>query len=134
MGTTDFILSFANLLKKSGLSPDQLHGVVEIEAEKVISMIKLLLRGVHVDEKWYRKTYDDVDAAIKNGLYDSSKHHFVEDGYFEGRRPGPVRVDEAWYVATYPDVAEGIELGEIQSAQEHFDEHGYQEGRLPAAY
>jgi hypothetical protein len=134
MGTTDYILPYANLLAKSGLSPDHLHGVVEIDADKLVSMVKHLLRGVHVDEKWYRKTYDDVDGAIKNGSYGSSKHHFVEDGYFEGRRPGPVRVDEAWYMETYPDVAEGIELGEIQSAQEHFDEHGYQEGRLPSAY
>ena len=97
-------------------------------------MIKHLLRGVHVDEEWYRRTYDDVDAAIKGGAYESAKHHFVEDGYFEGRRPCPVRVDEAWYVATYPDVAEGMELGDIQSAQEHFDQHGYREGRFPAAY
>lgn len=134
MGTTNYILPYANLLEKSGLSPGDLHGVVEIEAHKLVSMVKQLLRGVHVDEKWYRKTYDDVDEAIKNGLYDSSKHHFVEDGYFEGRRPGPVRVDEAWYVAAYPDVAEGLELGDILSAQEHFDEHGFQEGRLPSAY
>jgi hypothetical protein len=134
MRMTGFILSFENLMKKSGLSPDDLRGNAEIDAEKVRSIIKHLLRGVHVDEEWYRKTYDDVDAAIKNGSYESSKHHFVEVGYFEGRRPGPVRVNEAWYVETYPDVAEGIELGEIQSAQEHFDEHGYQEGRLPSAY
>jgi len=134
MGTTDFILPFASLLKNSGLGPDELHGVVEIEADKLVSMVKHLLRGVHVDETWYRKAYDDVDCAIKDGLYESSKHHFVEDGYFEGRRPGPVRVDEAWYVTAYADVAEGLELGEIQSAQQHFDEHGYQEGRLPSAY
>lgn len=132
--TTDFILSFEQLLRRSGFKPEELHDLVEIEADKIISMVKFLLRGIHVDEEWYRRTYDDVDAAIKNGSYDSSKHHFVEDGYFEGRRPGPVRVDETWYVETYPDVAEGIELGEIHSAQEHFEQHGYQEGRLPAAY
>jgi hypothetical protein len=134
MSSSDYIMPFANLLKNSGLTAEQLEGVVEIEAGQLVSIIKHLLRGVPVDEKWYRKTYDDVDLAITSGSYESSKHHFVEEGYFEGRRPGPVRVDEAWYVAAYPDVAEGIELGDLQSAQEHFDAHGSQEGRLPAAY
>jgi hypothetical protein len=134
MGTTDYVLTYANLLKKLGLRPEDLHGLVEIEADKLVSMLKHLLRGVHVDEEWYRKRYDDVDDAIKRGTYESSKHHFVEDGYFEGRRPGPVKVDEAWYVGAYPDIAEGLELGDIQSAQQHFDEYGIQEGRLPSAY
>jgi hypothetical protein len=132
--TTESILSFTNLFKRLGLNSDDLHGVVEIEAENIISLVKYLLRGVHVDEEWYRKTYEDVDLAIKSGSYESSKRHFVEEGYFEGRCAGPVEVDEAWYLAAYPDVAESIELGYIRSAQEHFDQHGYQEGRMPAAY
>jgi hypothetical protein len=134
MVATDFILSYANLLKQAGLSPEKLRGVVKIEADKIIALLKHLLRGIHVDEAWYRKKYEDVDLAIKSGSYESAKHHFVEDGYFEGRQPGPVQVDEAWYLAAYPDVAESIELGDIASAQDHFDRHGYQEGRMPAAY
>jgi hypothetical protein len=55
----------------------------------------------------------------------------VNDGYFEGRLPAPIRVDEAWYLRRYPDVAEGIRKGILTSAQEHFDMDGYKEGRLP---
>lgn len=133
-GTTEFVTPYENLLKSADLSPSRLPATVKIERESLINIIKSLLRGVHVDEEWYRRTYTDVDAAIVAGSYTSAKHHFVEDGYFEGRRAGPVVVDEAWYKTVYSDVAEGMELGEIQSAQSHFEEHGYREGRLPSAY
>jgi hypothetical protein len=105
-----------------------------VEASDVIKVIRLMLRGVSVDEAWYRRTYQDVDSAIQSGQYSSAKHHFVENGYFEGRRPGPVIVDDQWYLDTYPDVAEGIENGEIDSPQRHFEEHGYSEGRFPRQY
>jgi hypothetical protein len=97
-------------------------------------LIKALLRGFCIDEQWYRTVYPDVDSAIKDGAYKSAKHHFVENGYFEGRRAGRVVVDESWYLKTYHDIAEGIESGEIQSCQEHFDKHGESEGRFPREY
>lgn len=102
--------------------------------DEFVKLVKLLLRGVEVDENWYLKTYPDVEEAIKVGTFRSAKHHFVEEGYFEGRRPGEMNFDEAWYVATYEDVAASIEIGEIHSAEEHFLMHGYTEGRLPSEY
>ena len=60
-----------------------------------------------------------------------TEHHFVEDGYFEGRLPFPMKVDERWYMTQYPDVADSVRRGILQSAQAHFDEDGYREGRLP---
>jgi hypothetical protein len=127
-----FLFSYENLLRSAGLEPVELPKVVEIEREAFVTLIKKLLLAVDIDEDWYRKQNPDVDAAIATGTYRSGKHHFVEEGYFEGRRGGPVKVDEEWYKKTYPDVAEGIDLGEIASAQEHFDEFGFHEGRLPA--
>jgi hypothetical protein len=64
-------------------------------------------------------------------LFRSTRDHFVQNGYFEGRRPHEIEVDEEWYLAHYDDVAEGVETGEIGSASEHFHRHGYREGRLP---
>ena len=72
--------------------------------------------------------------AIKAGTFKSAKHHFVENGYFEGRLPAEFHVDEAWYLTAYPDVADGIGTGEILSATEHFLTNGYAEGRLPSEY
>jgi hypothetical protein len=67
-------------------------------------------------------------------MFKSPKHHFVENGYFEGRRPAQFEVDVEWYLTTYPDVADGIEAGKIVSATEHFLSNGYAEGRLPSEY
>jgi len=98
----------------------------------LIDIVKLLLRGVTIDEKWYLAQYPDVAEAIEGGMFKSAKHHFVENGYFEGRRSAQFEVDE--YLTTYPDVADGIEAGNIVSATEHFLSNGYAEGRLPSEY
>ena len=97
-------------------------------------IIKLLLRGTTVDEKWYLEEYPDVADAIRDGAFRSARHHFIENGYFEGRRPCQFEVDAEWYLQHYPDVADGVSAGTITSAEEHFDRDGYAEGRLPAEY
>lgn len=90
-----------------------------------------MIAGIEVDEAWYLQTYEDIAGAIKEGAVQSAKQHFIDDGYFEGRRPFPIKVDERWYLAQNPDVADSIGRGDIGSAQEHFDKDGYREGRLP---
>jgi hypothetical protein len=102
--------------------------------DDVVEIVKLLLRGAAFDEKWYLATHTDVAEAVKAGTFKSGRHHFIEVGYFEGRRPCDFEVDEKWYLETYPDVAEGISKGDIQSARQHFNEHGYEEGRFPAEW
>ncbi len=100
--------------------------------DEIVEVIKLLLRGVAFDEKWYLSRYADVAEAVKDGTFKSGRHHFIEVGYFEGRHPRNFEVDEKWYLETYPDVAENIAKGEIKSARQHFIQHGYDEGRLPS--
>lgn len=131
-GTTNFIVPYKNLMKIIGVDPVDVPKSVKIERESFLLFLRTALRGIQVDEVWYRRVYPDVDAAIKDGTYKSAKHHFVENGYFEGRRPSPIVVDEQWYKTAYPDIAEGIELGDIRSAQSHFEDHGYDEGRFPS--
>lgn len=97
-------------------------------------IIKLLLRGVTIDEKWYLREYPDVADAIRDGAFRSARHHFIENGYFEGRRPCRFEVDAEWYLQQYPDVADGVSAGTITSAEEHFQRDGYAEGRRPAEY
>ena len=41
----------------------------------------------------------------------SAQQHFVDDGYFEGRLPFPMRVDEKWYLQQNPDVADSVSHG-----------------------
>ncbi|MGE0225715.1 MAG: hypothetical protein AB7S57_20765 [Acetobacteraceae bacterium] len=104
---------------------------VNMSYEDFIAILRKMISGVDVDQTWYTTTYEDIGKAIRDGVIRSAKQHFVDDGYFEGRLPFPIRVDEAWYMQQYPDVADSVRKGILRSAQGHFDEDGYREGRLP---
>ncbi len=108
-------------------------GQVQVTAsyEDFLSLLRLLLVSVEIDEKWYSRKYEDIDRAVKSGEIRSPRRHFVDDGYFEGREPFPITVDPEWYLAEYSDVAESVRRGDFASAQAHFDQDGYREGRLP---
>jgi hypothetical protein len=99
--------------------------------EELVQMIRRLLIGVEVDEKWYMQRYPDIADAIRQGIVASAQSHFVNDGYFEGRLPFPIRVDERYYLSKNEGVADYIRRGMLESGQQHFDENGYMEGRLP---
>jgi hypothetical protein len=107
---------------------------IDSSYDDFIEVVKLLLRGIEFDEKWYLSRYPDVAEAVKAGAMKSGRYHFIEVGYFEGRRPREFEVDEKWYLASYPDVAENIAKRNLKSAHQHFNEHGYDEGRLPAEW
>ena len=95
------------------------------------SLVRTLLQGIEVNEAWYLTQYPDVAEAVRDGIVNSAREHFLNDGYFEGRAPFPIQVDEAWYLEQNPGVAEYIARGELESAQQHFEEYGYREGRKP---
>ncbi len=99
--------------------------------EEVVGLIKMMLASVRVDDAWYRRRYPDVSAAVDAGEYQSTRHHFIEHGYFENRLPCRLSIDETWYIQSNGDVLAGIRNGEIESAEEHFNQYGYAEGRLP---
>ena len=107
------------------------RGKTESLHEDILGLIKMMLASVHVDDAWYRRCYPDVSAAVDAGEYQSTKHHFIEHGYFENRLPCRLSVDETWYIQSNDDVLAGIRNGEIESAEEHFNQYGYAEGRLP---
>jgi hypothetical protein len=106
---------------------------VSLSYEDFIRLLRMMIAGIEVDEAWYLTVHQDIARAVNAGAVASAKQHFVDDGYFEGRLPGPMMVDERWYLERYPDVAEGVRKGVITSGQQHFAEDGYREGRLPFA-
>jgi hypothetical protein len=126
-----YLIPYARLRELLGLDGNDAPSVV-LNPDRLEHAVRMLLRAVHVDEDWYGRQYPDVREAIAKGVFRSAKHHFIESGYFEGRRPAPVLVDEEWYARAYPDVGESVEFGELGSCQEHFDRYGESEGRLPA--
>lgn len=99
--------------------------------DSFLKIIKMFTAAMDVDESWYLSHNDDIARVVREGRLRSGRRHFVDDGYFEGRLPFPIKVDERWYLAQNPDVAEDVRRGVMASGQAHFEEFGYQEGRLP---
>ncbi len=106
---------------------------VSLSYDDFIGILRMMLLAVEVDEAWYLKQHDDIAEAVKQGSVASARQHFLDDGFFEGRKPFPMPVDEGWYLAQYPDVAENVRKGVVTSGEQHFTEDGYREGRLPYA-
>jgi hypothetical protein len=118
---------------KSYLTISDVRGelMVSCEYENLVQMVRRLIEGVQVDAAWYLERYPDIALAIRQGTIASPQSHFVNDGYFEGRMPFPMRVDERYYLARNEGVADYVRKGMLESGQQHFDENGYAEGRLP---
>ncbi len=122
--------SYSYLMSDAG--PSSGH-YVELQEAKLLTLIRLLLGTVDVNEAWYLRTNPDVEAVVRSGGLKSGRDHYISAGYFENRLPRPVAVDEDWYLAEYPDVAEAIRSGGVSSAAAHFERSGFLEGRLPCA-
>lgn len=131
MTAKNYVIPFRALLRQAGVEKAIESDSITLSQDQLHKLIRKLLLAAPFDEAWYKKTYPDVEHAITAGVAKSAKEHYLTNGYFEGRWPGPIKVDEKYYISTYPDVAEGIEFGETISAQDHFDRHGFAEGRLP---
>ena len=129
-----YLPPFTFLQQKYQITAANDRDSVNLAYQDFLEIARLFLRAVPIDEEWYLDEYPDVAEAIKAGQFKSPKHHFVENGYLEGRRPRPFEVDEAWYLAANPDVADGVRAGHIASALEHFATDGYVEGRLASEY
>ncbi|WP_160329367.1 DUF4214 domain-containing protein [Methylobacterium sp. GXS13] len=75
------------------------------------------------DSAWYLKHNPDVAAAGHDPMM-----HFLKDGSYEGRSPGP-DFDAIAYLTLYPDVVrEGVE------PWLHFAMHGRVEGRIALSF
>ena len=127
-----YVAPFAFLKKKYKINATSDIDRVSLSFRDFSEIIRSLLRGVSVDEAWYLREYPDVQEAVKAGIFKSAKHHFLENGYFEGRKPAHCEVDEDWYLITYPDVSSAIDSKAVASATEHFHSSGFDEGRLPS--
>jgi hypothetical protein len=79
--------TFAELTAALGFDADAEVFPASVSWPSVQKIVRLFLRTLHVDESWYRLTYDDVDQAIRTGHMKSARAHFIEHGFFEGRSP-----------------------------------------------
>jgi hypothetical protein len=131
--STQYVIPFTILKQAFEFKPGKSGLVATISYDNLLKVLQSMLRSIPFDEEWYLSAYPDVAKAIEDGVVQSARQHFVENGYFEGRAPSPLVVDEEWYLKAYPDVAAAIESGKLDSASKHFRDTGYLEGRLPEA-
>jgi hypothetical protein len=127
----NYLLPFDVIKRSIQISTVKGHLTITMSHDNFANMIKSLISIVDVDEDWYLEQYPDISQAIKDGVVQSAKQHFIDNGYFEGRIPFPIIPDEEWYKSEYPDVADSIQRGIEPSVQTHFARDGYKEGRLP---
>jgi hypothetical protein len=125
--------SYAELINKQILIPEQPAGYIRVEAHFFVDCILRILQKINVDEAWYIQAYPDVRDAIQKGIVPDAKSHYYRFGYFEHRMPYQIVVDEPWYQAQYPDVRAAIVGRHFASGQAHFDLLGFREGRFPYA-
>src|SRR3977135_4584372 len=78
-----YLPPFAFVKQKYKITANADRDRVTLMHRDLLDIVKLLLRGVTVDEPWYLAQYPDVSEAIHAGMFKSAKHHFVENGYFE---------------------------------------------------
>lgn len=85
----------------------------------------------YFDPVWYLKHYPDIHDLIQKGEYDSSLHHYLTTGQYNGYSP-QASFSEEFYRKEYPDVAACVAAGQFRSGYEHFLVAGAAEGRVPA--
>jgi hypothetical protein len=123
------------ILHAIGTSREELKDANEISIP--LSLFKFLLRSAvahsEINLAGYLNSNRDIRDAAKSGRLPDPRKHYVDFGFFEGRRGATPAVDETWYRRTYSDISSAIRTGAIASGAEHFDAIGAAEFRSPSA-
>jgi hypothetical protein len=96
-------------------------------------LIRQSLKSTSFDEELYLSANQDVQLAYNQGKIEDVHSHWIEVGYFEGRRAFNQELDEEWYLDRYSDVGAAVANGSVKGAKEHYIENGEREWRIPNA-
>jgi hypothetical protein len=96
-------------------------------------LMKIAVSQAEINLPGYLGVNRDVQDAAKKGQVPDPAAHYVNFGFFEGRRGATPAVDEAWYRRNYVDIAAAVRRGDISSGGEHFNMMGAEEFRAPSA-
>jgi hypothetical protein len=96
-------------------------------------LMKIAVSHAEINLPGYLGVNRDVQDAAKKGQVPDPAAHYVNFGFFEGRRGATPPVDESWYRRTYVDIAAAVRRGDISSGGEHFNVMGAEEFRAPSA-
>ena len=105
-----------------------------VPTELLRLLLQVTIANSDFNEPGYLRDNPDIAAAVKTGVVQDPRLHYVGFGYFESRSGATPEVDEGWYLRTYTDVAAAVASKTIASAHEHFKVVGAAEGRSPSAF
>jgi hypothetical protein len=130
-----YVPHYDAILHAVGTSREKLNGKAKIEIP--LSLFKFLLqiavRHGEFNLSGYLVTNRDIQDAARKGQIPDPKMHYVNFGFFEGRRGALPTVDESWYRRTYADIADAVRKGSVSSGADHFNTIGAEEFRAPSA-
>jgi hypothetical protein len=106
-------------------------GPVSVDAQTFKLLLRFVALAADFDEATYLKENPDLADAHEAGQIGNLRQHFIESGFFEGRKAAASKFDEDWYLKTYPDVADSVKEGVIASGRSHFLVRGEIEMRSP---
>jgi hypothetical protein len=106
---------------------------MEIPVSLFKFLLKIALTHGEFNSSGYLAANRDVQDAAKKGQVPDPNGHYVNFGFFEGRRGAAPPVDETWYRRNYSDIAAAIRRGDIASGADHFETIGAEEFRAPSA-
>jgi hypothetical protein len=131
-----YVPHYDAILHSIGTSRDKIGDKATLEIP--VSMFKFLLKIALANGEFnlagYLAANRDIQDAARKGQVPDPKVHYINFGFFEGRRGATPAVDEAWYRRTYTDIAAAVRQGAITSGSEHFDTIGAEEFRSPSAH
>jgi hypothetical protein len=130
-----YVPSYAAVARAAGCPMDlpsqPPDAVVEIRASALRLLWQYVALAGDYDERVYLQHNPDVAEAYEQGKIADPRRHYIQAGYFEGRKASDAAPDEKWYLETYGDVADGVREGVVASAKAHFAQRGEAECRSP---
>ena len=130
-----YVPHYDAILHAVGTHREDLRGANDITVP--LSLFKFLLRIAvahsEINLTGYLNANRDILDAAKLGRVPDPRSHYVDFGFFEGRRGATPAVDETWYRRNYSDISAAIRSGTITSGSDHFDQIGAEEFRAPSA-
>lgn len=130
-----YVPHYDAILHAIGTNRDEIKERSEISIP--VTLLRFLLQMAVAQGEFNSAGYlaqnKDIREAAKSGRIPDPRRHYIDFGFFEGRRGATPAVDESWYRRTYSDIAPAIRTATIASGSEHFDAIGAEEFRAPSA-
>jgi hypothetical protein len=82
-----YVPPYSLLIRWLNEQAESSNGRLLILYDELLDVLRAYIAGVPIDETWYLASYPGVARFIARSATTTSRSHFINHGYFEGRRP-----------------------------------------------